>query len=85
MNRRELMAALAACCGAAGLKADVKVVESEPKPLLAVIECQHPLDCEQREAIHAAWNRVRELNPDLPPCVVLDGGLKVTMKTSLDQ
>lgn len=84
MNRREVLSALTAAVGATGLKASVDVVASEPKPMLAVITCERSLPAEAREAISRAWNRLRELEPGLPPCVVMDHGLKLEIKTHGD-
>lgn len=84
MNRRELISALTAACGAAGLKAGIKIADCDPAPLMAVIECPLSLTPDQLQRLRDAWEACRELNPEIPPCIVLDAGLKVTFKTSLD-
>lgn len=85
MNRREAIAALTVACGATGLKsAHIKVFDKQPKPLMAVIECDEALTPARIQALRDAWNACRELDPEIPPCVVLERGLKVTFQTSLD-
>lgn len=81
MNRREVLSALTAACGATGMKnAHIKVVDRDPKPLMAVIECDVTLTPASVQALRDAWNACRELNPEIPPCVVLGRGLKVTFQ-----
>lgn len=85
MNRREVLSALTAACGATGLKsANIKVIDRDPAPLMAVIECDEALTPARVQALRDAWNACRTLNPEIPPCVVLERGVTVSFKTALD-
>lgn len=79
MNRRELMAALTGMCSAVGLDAKLDVVAGELKATLAIIHCERRLTPSSLEAIHAAWDRIRKLCPDLPPCIVMENGLRLEL------
>lgn len=69
---------------ATGTKRDINVVDREPKPLLAVIECEGRLTPDQRQSIGDAWKACLDLDPAIPPCIIVERGLKVTFQTALD-
>lgn len=81
MNRRELLKAITSACSAAGIvhAGEFAVYGGERKPTLAVIHSARPLPQDAVEAIRKQWQRLREISPDLPPCVVLDRGLTLEM------
>ncbi|NBW19820.1 MAG: hypothetical protein EBR82_68790 [Caulobacteraceae bacterium] len=81
MNRRELLTAMTSACSAAGLAhaGEFAVYGGERKPTLAVIHSARPLPQAAVEAIREQWERLREMSPDLPPCVVMTAGLTLEM------
>jgi len=81
MNRRELLKAITATCSAGGIAhaGDFAVYGGERKPMLAVIHCQKSLPTEAVESMRKCWDGLRKISPDLPPCVVLDSGLRLEM------
>lgn len=80
MNRREVMAAMAGMCGAAGVDARMDAVSGDRPVTLAIIHCEKPMPRNGLEAIHAAWERLRKIHKDLPPCVVMEKGLRLELK-----
>jgi hypothetical protein len=81
MNRRELLTAMTSACSAAGVAhvGEFAVYGGERKPTLAVIHAARLLPQAAVEAIREQWERLRKINPDLPACVVMDGGLRLEM------
>lgn len=80
MNRREVLSAMTAMCGAAGVTARMDVVTADQPVTLAVIHCEKPLPPGSIEALHRSWNRLRELHPDIPPCAVIESGIRLELK-----
>jgi hypothetical protein len=74
MNRREVLAKASGVLASCGVTGSVSIAEEEPAPLLAVIRTDKFLDGWQQEAIHHGWNRLREMQPGLPPAVLLPPG-----------
>ena len=82
MNRRDAIAALTSACSAAGLTPSaMKIVSEDQEPILAVIHCDRSLPAEHVEAIRKAWERARKLHPKIPPCVVVEHGLRIEFVT----
>ena len=81
MNRRELLKAITATCSAGGTAhaGDFAVYGGEVKPMLAVIHCPRPLPTAVIESMQKCWGRLRKTSPELPPCVVLDSGIRLEM------
>lgn len=82
MNRREMLAGLAACAAAAGVNAEVAAIDAEPRPLLLVLKVESRLTCEAQAAIRRHFDSLRILNPELPQVIVLEGG--ATLEAVLD-
>lgn len=80
MNRREVLTAMAGMCSAAGVEARLDAIEADKPIRLAIIHCEKPLPQAGLEALHKSWNRMRELSPELPPCVVLDNSLRLELQ-----
>lgn len=79
-TRRELLTGLAAVAAAGAVKADVQVVDSEPRPLLAVLRIkEHKLSAEQVRAIHRSWEQLWT-GPERIPLLVLDRGIDLTIE-----
>jgi hypothetical protein len=81
MNRRQLLQAITATCSAGGLAhaGDFAVYGGERKPMLAVIHCPRPLPAAAVESMRKCWDGLLKMSPELPPCVVLDGGIRLEM------
>lgn len=81
MNRRELLKAITATCSAGGIAhaGDFAVYGGERKPMLAVIHCPRSLPAAAVESMQKCWDRLRTMSPELPPCVVLDSGIRLEM------
>lgn len=81
MNRREVLSSMAAACGAAGVQARLDLAPAEPRPLLAIIHCEQILPTAALDGIRNSWERLRKLSPEIPPCVVLEKGLRLELAT----
>jgi len=81
MNRRQLMQAITSACSAAGIpdSGEFAIYGGERNPTLAVIHSHRPLPPEAVESIRKCWDSLRKKSPKLPPCVVLDSGLRLEM------
>lgn len=84
MNRREVLSCMTSMCAASGIEARCDVVESEPRPILAVIHCDERITPEVAETVRKHWECVRKLTPELPPCVVMCKGLTLELKVHPD-
>jgi hypothetical protein len=81
VNRRQLMQAITSACSAAGIPhlGEFAVYGGEREPTLAVIHSSRSLPPDAVESIRKCWDDLRNKCPKLPPCVVLDAGLRLEM------
>lgn len=80
MNRREVLSAMTAMCGAVGAPARSDVIEGELKATLAIIHLEKPLPQAGINALYESWKRVQEKFPSMPPCIVMEKGLRLELK-----
>lgn len=71
---------MAGMCGAAGIPAKFEAVEADIPVRLAIIHCEKPLTRAAMQNINESWKRMRDLSPDLPPCVVMENGLRLELQ-----
>ena len=81
MNRRQLMQAITSACSAAGVAhfGEFAIYGGEREPTLAVIHSARSLPPEARESLQKCWDDMRKTIPKLPPCVVMEPGLRLEM------
>lgn len=86
MNRRQLMQAITSACSAAGIPhfGEFAVYGGEREPTLAVIHSARSLPPDAKEAIRECWDALRKKSPKLPPCVVLEPGLRLEMLETVE-
>lgn len=77
MNRREVLSAMTAMCGAIGVPARSDVIEGELKATLAIIHLERPVPKAGIDALHESWKRVQEKFPSMPPCIVMENGIRL--------
>lgn len=64
-------------CGAIGVPARSDVIEGELNATLAIIHLERPLPKAGIEALYESWKRVQEKFPTLPPCIVMENGIRL--------
>lgn len=80
MNRREVLTAMAGMCGAAGVQAKLDAVTADSPATLAIIHCEKPLSQAALQSLHESWRLMREVAPELPPCIVMENGLRLELR-----
>lgn len=85
MNRRDSLRSLAAgMFGAVGIEASAEVVADDPRPLFVVIRTKRHVSVEAAESMRKAWDRFRELSPDIPPACVIGPEIEIELKRERD-
>lgn len=81
MNRRQVLELLSSAVTASGVASscDTAVYCEEDHPMLAVIHCSVRLDEHHKEHLRDSWNQARKFDPRIPPCVVMEPGLRLEM------
>lgn len=77
MNRREVLSAMTAMCGAIGVPARGDVIEGELKATLAIIHLERSIPPEGVKALRESWKKVQEKFPTMPPCIVMERGIRL--------